>query len=66
MDTATIIGIFTGAIGAGYFIYGKKQSRYVAIISGVGLNTLPWFVTNVPLLLVLCAMMLAAPFVIKE
>jgi hypothetical protein len=29
-----IIGIFAGAIGMGYFIYGKRQAKFAPMIAG--------------------------------
>ncbi len=64
--TATMIGVISGAIGFGYFIYGKKQSKIVPFISGAGLCAVSYAIDNVPLLIVVCLGLMAAPFIIKR
>jgi hypothetical protein len=69
MDMSTsslLIGVVTSAIGTGYFIYGKKQSRYVAIIAGVGLIVVPFFIQNTLGMVAACAALIAAPWLIRE
>jgi hypothetical protein len=50
MDTKTA-GLFAslliGAVGAGLFIYGKRQSRWPQLAVGVVLCLYPYFVPNV-------------------
>jgi len=44
MDSSSLLwGLLYGTIGMGYFVYGKKQSRVAALISGVALMALPFF-----------------------
>lgn len=46
-------GIIFGAIGAGYFVYGKNQGRYLILLLGIVLCVFPYFVTGlVPTLLI--------------
>ena len=59
-----VVGIIAGAIGAGYFIYGKRQQKFVPMISGVLLCVYPYFTDNLAWLLVVGALLIAAPFVI--
>lgn len=59
-----IIGILAGAIGAGYFIYGKRQTRIVPMVAGVLLCVYPYFTDSVVWLLVIGVPLLAAPFLI--
>ncbi|MEK7484437.1 MAG: hypothetical protein AABZ60_08910 [Planctomycetota bacterium] len=67
MDTTTlIIGVITGAIGSGYFIYGKKQSEFVPLMAGLGLCFIPYIVGNIPLLIILCLALVVLPFVLKN
>ena len=65
MTPATLtIGILTGAIGVGYFVYGKLQTKFVPLIAGMALCVYPYFVDSVLWLCVIGAALLAAPFVI--
>ena len=62
--TSVIIGIFTGAIGVGYFMYGKRQTKFVPLLAGMALCVYPYFVDSALWLVVIGAVLLAAPFVI--
>ena len=59
-----LIGILTGAIGMGYFIYGKRQTKFVPLLAGMALCVYPYFVDSALWLVVIGAVLLAAPFVI--
>ena len=44
MDSATLLwGLLFGSIGAGYFIYGKKQRAPVPLVCGIALMVFPYF-----------------------
>ena len=60
-----IIGLFTGALGLGYFIYGKKMQLFVPMVSGGLLCALPYFVDNNLVLILLSLAAMIAPFVLK-
>ena len=62
--TSLMIGIFTGAIGAGYFMYGKRQAKFVPVIAGMLLCVYPYFVDGVLWLVLVGAALMAAPFLI--
>jgi len=65
-SSASIIwGILFGSIGIGYFIYGKKQQRGVALLSGVGLIAFPYFVSNIFLIILIGIVLMALPFFIR-
>ena len=59
-----IWGIVLGAVGMGYFTYGKQQRKIMPLISGVGLFVLPYFVDNLTLLLIGAFILMALPFII--
>jgi hypothetical protein len=44
-----------GAIGLGYFIYGKRQGSWAPMIGGVAMMALSYFVGSVLLMSLLCA-----------
>ena len=37
---------FFGAIGTGYFIYGKNNARLVPLLAGLALCVFPYFITG--------------------
>ena len=62
--TTHAIGILTGAVGVGYFVYGKRQTKFAPLLAGMALCVYPYFVDSVPWLVVIGALLMAAPFVI--
>jgi hypothetical protein len=63
--TKIMLGVLFGAFGSGYFVYGRKQSNVVALLSGVALCIFPYFVSNGLLILLFGAIFLVLPFVLK-
>ena len=59
-----VIGIFAGAIGMGYFIYGKRQAKFAPMIAGVLLCIYPYFTDSWLWLSAIGALLLVAPFLI--
>jgi hypothetical protein len=59
-----MIGIVAGALGFGYFIYGKRQAKFVPLIAGMLLCVYPYFMSSVPWMLAVGALLAAAPFLI--
>jgi predicted cobalt transporter CbtA len=57
------IGLIAGAVGVAYFVYGKKESRFAPMISGVALCVYPYLVSSVFWLCVIGIVLIAAPFV---
>ncbi|MFH2100116.1 MAG: hypothetical protein ABIJ95_11435 [Pseudomonadota bacterium] len=58
-------GMLFGAIGAGYFIYGRKQKNGLALASGIGLMVYTYALSS-PVWIVLVGLaMMALPFVIR-
>ena len=65
-DTSNMIwGLIFGTIGLGYFVYGKKQKAVIPFISGFGLMAIPYFVSNVYILVLSCLVLLVLPYFIR-
>ena len=66
MGTAATLlwGVLFGSIGMGYFIYGKRQQRGVALACGVALCAFPYFVSNVLLIILIGVVLMALPYFI--
>jgi hypothetical protein len=62
--TTLVVGIITGALGLAYIAYGRRQTKFVPLIAGVGLCAYPYFIDSVVWLCVVGVVLLAAPFVI--
>jgi hypothetical protein len=66
MDESTLfVGMIAGAIGVGYLVYGKKQQRVMAYISGVGLIVLPYLIDPLWGQLAACAVLVVLPWVVR-
>lgn len=55
-------GMLFGAIGMGYFVYGKRQSALLPLMCGIGLMVFPYFVTGTLWMLLVGAALMAAPW----
>jgi hypothetical protein len=65
--TSTLMwGIIFGSIGLGFFVYGKKQKSVIPLFSGIGLMVLPYFISNISILVLSGIVLIALPFFIKR
>jgi hypothetical protein len=63
MNTSLLLwGVLFSSVGMGYFVYGKKQQRRVALFCGIGLMVIPYFIGSVFVLVALCLALLALPY----
>lgn len=62
---AFIASIFLGIVGAGYVMYARRAHNPVALVAGVLLCVLPYFVDSLTWTLAIGAALLAAPFFIS-
>lgn len=66
MDSSTIVmSVITGSIGMGYIVYGKKQSNYIAFLSGILLCITPYILNNIIINIIAAFVYIILPFVIK-
>ena len=64
-ESQIIWGMLFGAIGFGYFLYGRKQKVAMPFVSGIALCFFPYFVSNVYLMVSIGVVLLALPYFIK-
>jgi len=65
-DTSQLIwGMLFGAIGLGYFMYGKKQKAVVPLITGIALFIFPYFMSNIYMLLIVGIALVALPYFVR-
>ena len=65
-DTLAFVAyVLSGAIGLGYFVYGRRQKKFVPLICGIGLMGYPYFVSNATLLVVIGCVLLVLPFFVR-
>ena len=67
LDNPTLLmwSLLFGAFGMGYFAYGKKQRSPVPFVVGIALMVYPYFITNVYLLVLIGAVLLAVPYFVR-
>jgi hypothetical protein len=67
MDTSTLmISFLFGTIGMGMFTYGYKMGRMVPLGAGVAMMLVTYLIPNVMILLIVCCVLSAAPWVLRE
>ena len=67
MNTSTLMwGLIMGSIGFGFFIYGRKQRAVIPFISGIVLMAIPYFISNVFILVTTGIVFAVLPFLLKN
>jgi hypothetical protein len=62
MDPSSLfVGLLVSLVGTAYMVYGRKQGNPVALLCGLGLTLVPWFVPNTWLLLLVCTLLMVIP-----
>lgn len=64
-STSLILGLVFGSIGVGYFVYGRKQQRFSALIAGFLLCVYPYFVDGLWLNILVGVVLMAIPFLVQ-
>ena len=64
-ESTIIWGMLFGAIGFGFFMYGKKQKAVVPLYTGVALFVLPYFISNVFILVIAGIVLIALPYFVR-
>jgi hypothetical protein len=67
MDGTALLlwGIFFGSVGIGFFMYGRRQRAPVPLVTGIALFLLPYFISNVYLLVALGAAFAVLPYFLR-
>ena len=60
-----IWGIMFGAIGLGFFTYGRRQKAVVPLLAGIPLFIFPYFISNVYMLVIAGAALVALPYFVS-
>jgi len=60
-----IWGMLFGAIGLGYFTYGKKQKAVVPLFVGIALFIFPYFISNIYVLVAAGVVLIALPYFVR-
>ena len=66
MSMATLLwGVIFGAIGTGFFVYGKRQRAPIPLACGIALMVFPYFVSNAWGTVAVGALLMAIPYFIR-
>jgi len=65
-ESLLLWGILFSSIGLGFFIYGKKQQRFIPLICGFSLMIYPYFVETLPLFIGIGVMLTLIPYFIRR
>ena len=56
-----LASLLVSTVGFGLFLYGKKQQKLVPLIAGIGLCVFPYFMANPYAMMIVGAILTAAP-----
>ena len=66
MSTSLLLwGVLFGAVGLGFFVYGKKQKVVVPFVCGIVLMVFPYFISNTVLLVALGIALVVVPYFVR-
>jgi hypothetical protein len=60
------VSLLFGMVGMGMFMYGRKAGRFVPLVAGGLLMVVPYFLPNWIFQTVVCSILTASPWVVKE
>jgi len=60
-----MLSVLFSSIGAGYFVYGKKQRQVVPLLTGIALCVYPYFMSNGYAMVVVGIILTAVPWLIR-
>ncbi len=68
MESTSLLfyGLIFGSIGGGLFVYGRKQRAAVPLVCGIVLAIIPYFISNIYLLVSVGVALTALPFIVKK
>ncbi|MGH8189869.1 MAG: hypothetical protein ACREP2_00295 [Rhodanobacteraceae bacterium] len=58
-------GMLFGAVGVGYFIYGKRQSMIMPLVCGIALMVYPWFVSGSVVTVIVGIALMVVPYFLR-
>lgn len=64
-ESQLIWAMLFGAIGLGFFTYGRKQKAIVPLLTGIALFIFPYFVTDVYMLVASGLALMTIPHFVK-
>lgn len=65
MGTTLLVSVLFSSIGAGYFIYGKKQRQAVPLLTGLALCVYPYCMSNGYAMIIVGIILTVVPWFIR-
>lgn len=66
METSSLLlGLVFSSIGAGFFLYGRKQRLPVPLVCGLALMVYPYFISSNALLIAIGVVLIAIPYFLR-
>ena len=65
IQASLLWGLLFGSVGLGFFVYGKRERAIVPLACGFALMIIPYFATNVLLLVGVGLILMAIPYFIR-
>jgi len=67
MDSGTtlLVSVLFSSIGAGYFLYGRKQAQVIPLLTGIALCVYPYFLSNGYAIVIVGLLLTALPWLIR-
>jgi predicted membrane protein len=66
MSTGWLLwGMVFGAVGLGFFVYGRRQKAAVPLVCGLALMIFPYFISDTMLLVAVGATLIALPYFVS-
>ena len=67
MDATTLfLSVLFGAVGIGYFIYGKKQQSLSAMVGGILMVIVSYFIGSAVLMSLVCLGVVVAVYLVSK
>ena len=60
-----LIALLFGCVGMGFLVYGKKEQKGIALLSGFALCGMPYFIPNMWFLIPIGVLFVALPFFVR-
>jgi len=64
-EASILWSVLFGAIGIGYFVYGRNQKNPVPLVCGIALMVFPYFVSNAWAMVLVGAALMAVPYFVR-
>ena len=63
MDLQSLLpSILFGLVGMGFFAYGRKLQKGLHVVAGIALMVVPYFVTGIVPMVIVCGVLTVLPF----